>query len=290
MPVADLPDCLEITVGRDDDPVRADDCLEDDGGDRVRAFVLEDLFEVRCSRADGARIGVSRGTAVRVRVEHAHDTRDARLRGPAARVAGERDRAGGCTVVRAVARDDLVPSGVPARELDGVLVRFGAAVREEGHLEITRGDLGQQACECGARLGGHGRADRAELLRLLLDRRDDLRVLVSDGDIDELRGEVQVALAVVIPEVTPFAAGDRDRIEGILYRPGMKDVLLRVRLYLTAELGVRLDRRHYAELSLTRSWMEWSAEASRSRLRSPSCPRARSREDRRCREPRRRRS
>jgi hypothetical protein len=80
----------------------------------------------------------------------------------------------------------VIASGVPARELDGVLVRFGAAVREEGHLKITRGDLGQQACQCGARLGGHGRADRAELLGLLLDRRDDLRMLMPDGDIDEL--------------------------------------------------------------------------------------------------------
>src|SRR6476469_4808509 len=62
----------------------------------------------------------------------------------------------------------------------------------------------------------------------------------------------------------------------------MKDVLLRVRLYLTAELAVRLDRRHYAELSLTRSWMGWLGEASRSRPRSPSCPRALSREDRHC--------
>ena len=89
-------------------------------------------------------------------------------------------------VVRAIPRDDLVPPRHEARELDGVLVRFGAAVREEGHLEVTRRDFGQQACERGARLGGHGRADRAELLRLLLDRRDDLRVLVPDGDIDEL--------------------------------------------------------------------------------------------------------
>src|SRR4029077_2495101 len=173
-------------VGRDDDPVRPDDRLEDDRSDGVRAFVLEDLLEVRCSRADGAWIRVPRRTAVRIGVEHAHHTRDAGLCGPAARVAGERDRAGGRTVVRAVARDDLVPSGVPARKLDGILVRFGAAVREEGHLEITWGDLGKQACECGARLGGHGWADRAELLRLLLDRRDDLRVLVPDGDIDEL--------------------------------------------------------------------------------------------------------
>ena len=49
----------------------------------------------------------------------------------------------------------------------------------------------------------HRRADRRELVRLLLDRRDDLRVLVADRDVDELRGEVEVALPLVVPEVRP---------------------------------------------------------------------------------------
>ena len=50
VPVAGLADRLQVAVGRDDDPVRADDRLEDDGGDRVRALVLEDLLQVRRAR------------------------------------------------------------------------------------------------------------------------------------------------------------------------------------------------------------------------------------------------
>ena len=55
--VADLADRLQVAVGRDDDPVRAGDRLEDDGGDGVRALVHEDLLEVRAAGADRARIG-----------------------------------------------------------------------------------------------------------------------------------------------------------------------------------------------------------------------------------------
>ena len=54
------------------------------------ALVLEDLLEMRCAGADGARIGMADRAAIRVRVEHADDARDAGLDGPAARIAGER--------------------------------------------------------------------------------------------------------------------------------------------------------------------------------------------------------
>ena len=62
-------------------------------------------------------------------------------------------------------------------------------------------------------LGRHRRADRAELVRLLLDRGDDLRMLVPEREVDELRREVEVALPVVVPEVASLAARDRDRVE-----------------------------------------------------------------------------
>ena len=71
----------------------------------------EDLLEVRRARADRARIGMPGRAAVGVRVERAHDARHARLDGPAARIAGERDGPVGGAVVGAVARDDLVAAG-----------------------------------------------------------------------------------------------------------------------------------------------------------------------------------
>ncbi len=176
--------------------------------------------------------------AVGVRVEHPHDAGQSRLGGPAARVAGERDSAGGRTVVAAVARDDLVAARVPAGELDRVLVRLGAAVREERHAEVARRHFRQELPEAGARLGRHRRPDRRELLRLVLDRLDDLRVRVADRDVDELRGEVEVRLAVVVVEVAPFRALDRDRVDRVLDAPGVEDVVLRVLDDLPTQLGV----------------------------------------------------
>src|SRR5262249_62262116 len=111
--VADLADRFQIPVRGDDDAVRADDRLEDHRGDVLRALVLEDLLEVRAAGADGARVGMARRAAVRVRIEHADDAWDPRLRRPAPRVAGERDRARGRAVVRAVAGDDLVAAPRP---------------------------------------------------------------------------------------------------------------------------------------------------------------------------------
>src|SRR5262249_39003757 len=91
--------------------------------------------------------------------------------------------------------------------------------------------------------------DRAELVRLLLDRRDEPRVLVADRDVDELGREVEVPVPVVVPEVATLGARDRDRIECILHRPGVEDVALGVGLDPLAELRIPLDRRHGARLT-----------------------------------------
>ena len=59
---------------------------------------------------------------------------------------------------------------------------------------------------------------------LLLDRGDQLGVLVADVDVDQLGGEVQVALAGVVPEVRARGRGDRQRVDQRLRRPGVEDV------------------------------------------------------------------
>ncbi len=246
VPVADLADRLQIARRWRDDPVRAGHGLEDHRGDRVRALVLEDLLEVRRARADRARIRVTGRTAVRVRIEHPNDAAHPRLVRPASRVARQDDRAVGRAVVRAVARDDLVPPGREAREPDRVLVRLRARVREERHAQVARRDLLQQATEVRARLRGHRRPDRAEAVRLLLDRRDDLRVLVADVDVDELRREIEITRALVVPEVPAFGPGHRDRVDRVLRGPRVEDVLLRVLDDLGAEIRVGLHGRHHA--------------------------------------------
>src|SRR5215213_9606245 len=144
------------------------------------------------------------------------------------RVAGQRDRTGRRAVVRAITGDDLVAARVPAGELDRVLVRLRAAVREERHRQVAGRDLREQPPELRARLARHRRADRAEPVGLLLDRRDDLRVLVADRDVDELRREVEIAVALVVPEMPALGAGHGQGIDLPLHRPRVEDVPLRV--------------------------------------------------------------
>ncbi len=229
VPLRDLADRLEVAVGRVDEAVRADDRLHDHGGDRVRALVLEDLLQVRPARADRAGIGVSGRAAIRVRVEDARDARDAWLREPAPGIARERDRAAGGSVVGAVARDHLVAAGHPTGGLDRVLVRLGAAVREERVVEIAGHHLGDQAGELRTLVVRHRRADRAELVGLVLDRLNDARMLVADGDVYELRREVEVALPVVVPEVPPLRARDGERLQRGLHGPRVDEVVAVIR-------------------------------------------------------------
>ena len=131
-----------------------------------------------------------------------HDARHAGLGGPAARVAGQRRSSRRCR--RGSERyvgHHLVAAGVDARHAHGVLGRLGAAVGEEHHVEVARARARPPAAASSARfVVGVLRRDRAEQVGLLLDRRDHLRVLVADVGVDELRREVEVALAVVVPE------------------------------------------------------------------------------------------
>ena len=127
-------------------------------------------------------------------------------------------------VVAAVRRQHLVAAGVHAGHADGVLGRLGAAVGEEHHVEVAGRQLGDQPGRLAAGVVGVERGDRAQLVGLLLDRRDELGVLVADVDVDELAGEVEVAVALVVPEPRPVGAGDDDRVERRLRRPRVEDV------------------------------------------------------------------
>ena len=71
---------------------------------------------------------------------------------------------------------------------------------------------------------GVERGDRAQHVGLLLDGRDELGVLVADVGVDELAGEVEVAVALVVPEPRALGAGDDQRVERRLRRPGVEDV------------------------------------------------------------------
>ena len=234
MAVADLADRGEVAGRRHEDAVGAGHGLEDDGGDRLRTFVPQDLLQVRAAggdRAVRARLMRAGGAAVRVRVEHAHDAGDRRLGRPAPRVAGERRGARRGAVIAAVAGDDLLAPGHPARQLDGVLVGVGAAGGEQRHAEVARRHLGEQPGELRPRLAGEGRRQAVQRLRLAPHRLDQPRVPVAEVQVHHLRGEVPECRCRSVrrrgvPEPPPraaLAAGDAQRLGAALGAPRVDD-------------------------------------------------------------------
>ena len=132
-------------------------------------------------------------------------------------------------VIRAIARQNLVAAGGPARQLDRVLVRLGAAVGEEEHVDVAGAELGELPSEARARLGRHERVGVGERRRLLLDGANHALVAVTDVHAHQLTVEVDEALSLRRPEVDALGARDRNRIDLRLRRPLEQRVLLRER-------------------------------------------------------------
>src|SRR4051794_9234499 len=124
-------------------------------------------------------------------------------------------RRGGQRAVRAAVgppgqHDGLSPRPFLARELERPLDRLGARVREEDRPAERA--LRQSLREADHRLGVEEVADVDELARLRADRLDDARVAVADTRHGDAREEVEVLVAVGVPESRTLAAGEAHRV------------------------------------------------------------------------------
>ena len=120
------------------------------------------------------------------------------------------------------------------RDLDRVLVRLGASVREEEDVDVTRCDRRELFAQLRAGLGRHERVGVGKSGRLLLDRFDDAFVAVADVHTHQLTVEVEISLALRRPEPATLRSGDGDGIHFGLRGP-LED---RVGLCAGNELGV----------------------------------------------------
>ena len=231
VPVADLAHALQVPVGRDEDAVRAGHRLEDEGRDGLRPLELDDLLEVReclLARCPVPRAMPWYGSVTRMTPGMPGSA--AQRRGSPVRLIAPAVAA----VVAAVAGEDLVTPGEEARDLDRVLVRLRAAIREEEGVDVARRDLGQLRAQPRPRLGGHERVRVGERLCLLLDGGDHLRVAVADVRAHQLAVEVQEALPLRRPEVAALGPGDGDRVDLRLGAPFEEGVPLRESDHLVA--------------------------------------------------------
>ena len=129
-------------------------------------------------------------------------------------------------VERAEERDDALPLREVARQLDRRLGRLGSGVGEERpHVAVDRRDRRQLFREPHLRLVVEVRPRHVdELLRLIGDRLDDVRMRHA-GRVDrDAGGAVEEAIAVDVLDDGPFAAGDDERVVarvGRRHEPGV---------------------------------------------------------------------
>ena len=186
MAVADLANTRPVVIGWNDQAVRSDHALHDDGRDLIRALVLDDFFEVADALAAAGLSLQSEGTSIAERVQEVYASWHGRLHSQASVITGQGNGTVRRSMIGAVASQDLVPAGVEASDLDRIFVGFGSPQGKEGFLEISRRDLSQLLPEQAARFSGIPGVDETEPGRLVLDRFDHLGVLVADIGVHQL--------------------------------------------------------------------------------------------------------
>src|SRR5439155_25476428 len=97
-----------------------------DGGDRLRRFIPDDLLDVVDAGTAADIGGPAEGTAVAEGIEHADHTRHPGLERMAPWIARGRQGPERRAVIAAVPRHDLRSAGREPRDLDRVLVRVRA--------------------------------------------------------------------------------------------------------------------------------------------------------------------
>ena len=109
-------------------------------------------------------------------------------------------------MIRTVAGDDLLPARVKAGDLHRIFDGVRPANCEEALSEAIRRNFFKHLTQAAARHCRDSRVGVTDLSHLLLNRLDYMRVAVSDVDVDQLRGPVNVTPVVGIPEIDPFGA------------------------------------------------------------------------------------
>src|SRR5262245_30967070 len=85
-------------------------------------------------------------------IKDAHNSRNARLRSPTARVTRQRNAPRRRPMIRTVTRHNLVTPGEETGDFDGIFVRLSATVREEECIDVARRNFCQFCAQPSARL------------------------------------------------------------------------------------------------------------------------------------------
>ncbi len=217
--VADLAHPLEVAVGRDETAAGVLDRLEDHGGDRLRSLEDDPLLD-RVRRP--GRLALL-GPAVDVGVGDVAAARGERFElSPQLGDPGRRERPQRGAVVGDLAGDHLVlltfamHAVVVAGQLQRRLDRLATAGGEEDAVEVGWGQRGDPRGEFDRpRVGVAPERVEVELFDLARRRFAVLGATVAGVDAEQSGEAVEVALAVLVEDVTALGAGDdRDLVLG----------------------------------------------------------------------------
>ena len=147
--------------------------------------------------------------------------------GPEGGEPGGRERSERCAVVGELARDDLRPRAlaphvvVVAGQLPGGFDGLGAAGGEEDAVQVARGQRGDAGRKLDRGWVSVAPVDvETELARLLGSRLAQFGAPVAGIHAEQRRKAVEVALAVLVVDVAPFAAhDDRHLVVGVGAHP-----------------------------------------------------------------------
>src|SRR3981081_1910410 len=221
--VAQFPQAFEISIRRHKNSICSDHRLQNERGNRMRALQLNYFLD----HGQRSCRGLPSAFDAVIRIEHPHHARNARLRGPSARIARKADRARRRTVIRAITRHNLVAPGEEARDLDGILIRFRAAVRKKKCVNIARSNLRELRPQPRPRFRSHERIGITQPRSLLANSPDDALIAVSYVYRHQLTIEIDEALPFRRPEINALSPRHRNRIDLRLRRPLKQCVSLR---------------------------------------------------------------
>lgn len=219
--VRERAEALQVARRADEETVRTDHGLRDDGGDRLRPLLQDGVADMRQVDLDRGAVGVAERATVAGRAVDVDETRGARPMHVVARITARVAALARAPVVGAVERHDLGATGHESRHLDGVRDRLGTRVADEALREVAGRDLGELLREHGSRRGTVlRRVEEPPAVDGLVHGGHHLGVVPSDVRVHETGVEVHVATAVQVAEADAIAVVDHDR--GVRVR-GLRD-------------------------------------------------------------------
>ncbi len=223
----DFGDDLEIFFGRRDEAADALDGLGDHSGDAARSGGADEIFDILRTLDVAGRISEAEGATVAIGVVREDD---AWLRLGAdfpRRMTGDCESHGGAAVIGVAESDDVTRTGVAAGEHNGGFVGFGAAVTKERLLQVAWSDGGDFLGEGDLGFGEEDGGDVLEFIELGMDFGVDFRVAMANADGENAAEEIEILVAVGIPDELVFGAFDDERLFEIVKDRGEEEFFLR---------------------------------------------------------------